>query len=156
MARVPDRFQDHPAMLLAGFRRRYGFAEAPVEIPREWERFMAALPLPGQIGEVTYGAVCSAGMAAGAFEYMPAVEVESFDGLSADHGRMHVPEARYAVFVHSGPIAAIRDTIGAAHGWLETNGEWKDGETPEFERYAADYDPATGRGVEIWVPVVPA
>lgn len=150
--RQPDRFESLPAFLLAGLRRPYGFDDAPTGIPAAWAEFGAALPLPGQVGAVTYGAVCSADMAHQSFEYMCAAEVETFDGLDARWGRMRVPDAHYAVFVHSGPIHGIRQTIAAAHGWLQDNGDWLDGETPEFERYGPDFDPAGG-GVEMWVPV---
>jgi AraC family transcriptional regulator len=154
--RQPDRFEDHRPMLLAGLRRTYRFSEAPLAIPAAWETFGAGLPLPGQVGATTYGAGCDADMAAGTFEYMCAVEVETFDALDPDVGRMKVPAARYAVFVHRGPIMDIVATIDAAHGWLDANGEWKDGETPTFERYGPAFDPATGADTEIWLPVIPA
>ncbi len=142
-------------MLLAGLRRWYGFAEAPDQIPLDWQRFVARLPLAGQIGDVTYGATCDADTANGRFEYMSAVEVATFDGLRPDVGRMRVPEATYAVFVHQGPVSGIRQTIMGAHGWLASNGEWKDGGTPNFERYGAYYDPVTGTSdITLWLPVV--
>ena len=140
-------------MLLTGDRRRYGFAEGPEKIPGDWDRFVQRLPLPGQIGVTTYGVTCGADMAAGTFKYMPAVEVESFDGLDPDLGRVRAPEAHYAVFVHTGPIWEIRHTIQAAYGWLGSNGTWKDAETVAFERYGPEYDPQTGRDVEVWLPV---
>lgn len=154
MTRTPDRFETHRPMLLAGARRSYSFAEGPQEIPGDWDRFVRRLPLPGQVGVTTYGVTCGADMAAGTFEYMPAVEVETFDGLDAELGRVKAPGAHYAVFVHAGPISGIRHTIQAAYGWLASNGEWQDGETPPFERYGPDYEPTTGRDVEVWLPVV--
>lgn len=155
---TPSRFETGRPLLLAGLRRWYGFAEGPVEIPHTWQTFAARLPLPGQVGySMTYGATCQTDMAAGRFEYMAAAEVETFDGLPEDLGRMRVPEAHYAVFVHPGPISGIRDTIIAAHGWLATNGQWQDGQTPNFERYGPRYDPETGTGdTEIWLPIIPA
>ena len=154
---TPDRFETLPPMLLAGLRRWYAFAEGPVQISLDWQRFVARLPLAGQVGEVTYGATCDADMANERFEYMCAVEVESFDDLRPDVGRMRVPEATYAVFVHEGPVSGIRETIMAGHRWLASNGEWKDGHTPNFERYGADYAPATGTSdITLWLPVVSA
>lgn len=153
----PARFETHRPMLLAGLRRWYAFADGPVQIPQNWKRFVARLPLASQVNDVTYGATCDADMAGGRFEYMCAVEVEGFDDLRPDVGRMKVPEATYAVFPHHGPISNIRHTITAAYDWLKTNGEWKDGQTPAFERYSADYDSAAGIGeTEMWLPVVPA
>ena len=154
---TPDRFETLPPMLVAGLRRWYTFAEAPEVISQDWKRFGARLPLPGQVGEVTYGATCDADMANERFEYMCAVEVDDFDGLRPDVGRMRVPEATYAVFVHEGPVSNIRQTIMAGHRWLATNGEWKDGGTPNFERYGPEYDPVSeSGGVTLWLPVVSA
>lgn len=156
MSGRPDRFEIHRPMLLAGFRRTYSFADAPVEIPADWGRFAAGLPLPGQVGDVTYGATCDADMAAGTFEYMASVEVEAFDGIDASLGRMSVPEAEYAVFIHQGPLTGIRNTIDRAYTWLATNGGWKDGGTPPFERYGPEFDPETGADIEMWLPVAKA
>jgi len=154
---TPDRFETLPPMLLAGLRGWYGFAEGPVQIPLDWKRFVARLPLAGQVGEVTYGATCDADMAEERFEYMCAVEVTSFDDLRQDIGRMRVPEATYAVFVHEGPVSGIRETIMGGHRWLASNGEWKDGGTPTFERYGADYDPVRGANdITLWLPMVSA
>lgn len=143
-------------MLLAGLRRSYAFQEGPVLIPEAWNSFVQTLPLPGQIGSTTYGVICGADMQAGSFEYMCAVEVEDFAGLDPASGRMKVPAAKYAVFVHHGPLAAIRETIEVSHHWLDANGVWVDGHTPTFERYGPDFDAATGADTEIWLPVVAA
>ena len=154
---IPHRFETLPPMLLAGLRRWYGFVEAPIQIPLDWKRFVARLPLAGQVGDLTYGATCDADMAEERFEYMCAVEVETFDGLRPDVGRMRVPEATYAVFVHEGPVSGIRQTIAGGHGRLASNGEWKDGGTPTFERYGSDFDPAGGTGdITLWLPVISA
>ncbi len=154
---TPSRFETHRLMLLAGLRRWYSFSEGPVLIPQDWKRFVARLPLPGQVGNITYGATCDVDTTGGRFEYMAAAEVRDFEALRPDVGRMRVPEAHYAVFVHEGPVAGIHDTIMAAHDWLTSNGEWKDGGTPNFERYGPDYDPLTDMGdTELWLPVLPA
>lgn len=154
---TPDRFETHRPMLLAGLRRWHGFAEGPLQIPLDWKRFVARLPLAGQVGDVTYGATCDADMANERFEYMCAVEVEDFEPLRPDVGRMRVPEATYAVFVHEGPVSSIRETIMDGHEWLASNGEWKDGGTPNFERYGPGYDPVAGQGdTTLWLPVARA
>lgn len=153
---TPDRFEDHRPMLLAGLRRTYAFHEAPTAIPDAWRTFTAGLPLPGQIGDMTYGAVCGVDMDAATFEYICAVEVESFDALSPDTGRMKLVAAHYAVFNHRGPITGIQQTFEGACTWLDASGEWADGHTPTFERYGPAFDPATGADTEIWLPVVKA
>ena len=154
---TPARFETHRPMLLAGLRQWYAFSEGPDKIPVVWKEFVTRLPLTGQVDGRTYGATCQTDLAGQRFEYMCAAEVDSFDGLDEDLGRMRVPEAHYAVFVHDGPVWTIRETILAGHAWLGSNGEWEDAGTPDFERYGADYDPATGMSeTEIWFPLTPA
>jgi AraC family transcriptional regulator len=151
---TPSRFETGRPMLLAGLRRWYAFSEGPTEIPVVWNEFVTRLPLPGQVGGMTYGATCQADMPGERFEYMCAAEVESFDALPDDLGRLRVPEAYYAVFTHDAPVWKIRETIMGSQAWLGSNGEWKDAETPGFERYGPRFDAATGMGdTEIWVPV---
>lgn len=154
--RAPDRFDDGRPMLLAGLRRTYGFQDGPTQIPAAWEEFAPTTPLPGQIGTDLYGATGGADMQAGTFDYMCAAEVSDFDGLADGVGRMKVPAAKYAVFVHRGPIQGIRDTIEAGYAWLASNGEWKDGETPCLEWYGPAFNPETGADTEFRAPVVPA
>ncbi|RZJ90706.1 MAG: AraC family transcriptional regulator [Brevundimonas sp.] len=154
--RTPDRFEDHGPMKLAGHRRTYVMAEAPTQIPMAWRAFVQTLPLPGQRGPVTYGAVGGADMQAGSFDYLCGVEVEDFATQAPDAGKMQVPAARYAVFIHAGPTAAIRDTIEAAHHWLDANATWIDGHSPSLERYGPDFDVVEAGDTEIWLPVVPA
>ena len=112
--RRPDRFETHRSMLLAGPRRVYAFAEGPSLIPAAWRAFGGEWPLPGQVGHASYGVTCGADMAAGVFEYMPAVEVETFETLDDRWGRVRVPEAHYAVFAHAGPIGGIRQKMFGA------------------------------------------
>jgi AraC family transcriptional regulator len=151
---TPSRFETGRPMLLAGLRRWYAVSEGPTQIPIVWKDFVTRLPLPGQVDGRTYGATCQADMEGQRFEYMCAAEVESFDGLPDDLGRMSVPEAHYAVFVHDAPVSTIRDTIMAGFAWLASNGEWKDAGTPNFERYGPAFDAKTGIGdTELWLPV---
>lgn len=152
----PVRFTDAPAMLLAGLRRTHAFAEAERTVPAQWAEFTELAAVAGLDAPVTYGAICGTDMAAQRFEYMTAIEVPTFDGLAEAIGRMRVPAARYAVFEHHGSIATLRTTWDAIlHSWYPASGE-RDAGTPDFERYDARFDPATGTGtVEIWVPVVP-
>lgn len=147
----PTRYADGAPRLLAGIRRTVAFADAPRVIPQQWAEFNAQRALPGQLGDVSYGA--TAGSSASGFEYLAGVEVERFDDLGDDIGRLRLPAAHYAVFVHSGPIAGIKDTWAGVFRWLETS-PYEDGGSPCFERYDKRYDAATGTGeVEIWVPI---
>lgn len=152
---VPPRIETGPAMLLAGVRRSHAFAGAADTIPAQWRDLAARLPLPGQRGSVTYGAVCGSDPAAGTLEYLAGVQVDGFEALPPEIGRMRVPEQRYAVFIHRDGAAALRAAWDAIwQRWLPASG-WRPADSPDFERYdPARFDPATGRGeIEIWFPV---
>lgn len=148
----PQRFDTGPALLLAGLRRHHPYGEAQRSIPEQWQAFKALLPLPGQMGSITYGATC--GHTDSDFEYMTGAEVSTFDGLPPTLGRMRIQPREYAVFLHTGPIQGIADTWAAIlHGWLPTCG-FTEAHAPCFERYDGRYDPSTASGkVEIWIPI---
>jgi len=144
-------------MLLAGIRRKHTFASMGSDIPRQWEDFLKLDTLPGQVGTTAYGAICGGDPKTQTMEYMCAVEVKSFDALPKQYGRMRVPAARYAVFLHEGNIASIQETWKQLLSvWLPSSG-MQSAETPDFEVYDERFDAATGDGgVEIWLGVKPA
>jgi AraC family transcriptional regulator len=151
------RFEQGRPMLLAGLRRHHTFAAMANDIPRQWQDFTELGRLPGQVGTTAYGAICGGDPQRQIMEYMCAVEVESFDGLAKELGRMRVPAARYAVFVHEGDVAKIQSTWQHIFQmWLPSSG-FRSANTPDFELYDERFDAATGLGlVEIWLGIVPA
>lgn len=87
---------------------------------------------------------------------MTGVEVASFDGLPPEVGRMRVPPAHYAVFVHRGGRETLQETWMSIWDWLPRSGHVS-AQTPDFELYGDRWDPRAGTGeIEIWVPVRPA
>jgi AraC family transcriptional regulator len=152
----PVRFEDGRAMLFAGLRRKHAFASMGHDIPGQWDDFVKLGTLPGQVGTTAYGAICGGDPKTQTMEYMCAVEVESFDSLPKDLGRMRVPAVRYAVFLHEGNVATIQDTWKQVFAWLPASG-MQSAHTPDFEVYDERFDGATGDGgVEIWLGVKPA
>lgn len=148
----PICYQHGRAMLLGGIRQTHSFAEVDTGIPEQWRQFRALGRIPGQLGATSYGVICGAN--AIGIEYMCAVEVESFDGLSSAWGRMRISPQRYAVFMHQGHVSSLRCS------WERIWNEWlpntrcKIIHAPDFERYAEPFDPSTGLGaVEIWIPI---
>jgi predicted transcriptional regulator YdeE len=140
-------------MLLGGLRRHHAFAESGRGIPGQWRQFEPLIgQIPGQVGATTYGAMC--GSDASGFEYMCAVEVESFSALPAELGRMRIAAQQYAVFLHQGQIAAIQATWGRIlNEWLPNCG-YPSANKPDFEVYDRRFDPRTGLGdVEIWIAI---
>jgi predicted transcriptional regulator YdeE len=152
----PIRYEDGRPMLLAGIRRQHSFASMAKGLPDQWHEFEKLDTLPGQVGTTAYGAICGGDAKKQTMEYMCAVEVKSFDAVPKELGRMRVPAAHYAVFLHEGNVRTIQETWKQVFGWLPKSGMLSN-ETPDFERYDERFDPATGDGgVEIWLGVKPA
>ena len=153
----PVRYEQGRPMLLAGIRRKHTFASMSRDIPRQWDEFVKLGQLPGQVGTTAYGAICGGDPKTQSMEYMCAVEVEGFDAVPKDLGRMRVPAVRYAVFLHEGNVATIQQTWKQIfEAWLPSSG-MQSAQTPDFEVYDQRFDGATGEGgVEIWLGVKPA
>jgi predicted transcriptional regulator YdeE len=149
------RYEQGRPMLLAGIRRKHTFANMGRDIPRQWDDFVKLGKLPGQVGTTAYGAICGADPKTQTMEYMCAVEVQSFDVLPKELGRMRVPAVRYAVFLHEGNVKTIQATWQQVFSWLPNSG-MQSANTPDFEVYDERFDGATGDGgVEIWIGVKP-
>jgi predicted transcriptional regulator YdeE len=147
------RYEQGRPMLFAGIRRKHTFAKMAEDIPRQWEDFLRLGKLPGQVGTTAYGAICGGDGKTQTMEYLCAVEVQSFDALPKELGRMRVPAVRYAVFRHEGNVATIQSTWQQVFSWLPSSG-MQSANTPDFEVYDERFDGATGEGgVEIWVGV---
>ena len=153
----PVRYVQGRPMLLAGIRRHHTFAGMAKGIPTQWEDFLKLGPLPTQVGTTAYGAICGGDPKTQQMEYMCAVEVQSFDAVPKELGRMRVPAVRYAVFLHEGNVATIQATWKQIFStWLPSSG-MRSANTPDFELYDERFDGATGDGgVEIWLGVQPA
>ena len=149
----PPRVLTHPSFLVAGVGERYGCDDSAA-IPSQWQRFVPSLgSIPGQVGRAAYG-VNYNGDDDGSFDYLCGVEVGSFAGLARDWTRLRIPEARYAVFTHRDHVSTIRRTHNTIWTtWLPQSGH-EVADAPHFERYADDFDGATGNGgIEIWLPL---
>ncbi len=153
----PERYEQGRPMLFAGLRRKHTFLRMSQDIPRQWDDFQKLGVLPGQVGTTAYGAICGGDPQTQTMEYMCAVEVQSFDAVPKDLGRMRVPAVRYAVFRHEGNVATVQSTWRAIfEGWLPSSG-MHSANTPDFERYDERFNGATGEGgVELWLGVQPA
>lgn len=152
---IRPRMESRDAFLLAGLRRTHRMADAAQSLPQQWRDLGALGPVPGRVEGPAYGAYCS--MDGGGFEYLTGTEVQSFEDLGSEFGRMRVPAQQYAVFTHDGPVSKIGDTWQSIwRDWLPASG-YADAKTPPFELYGEDFDAEAGTGrVEIWFPVTPA
>lgn len=149
---APSRFTRGRAMLLAGIRRQHLYADSYRTIPRQWQDFACRDDIPSINPAIRYGVVC--GSRAEGFEYMCASEVESFDTLAPELGRMRIHEQRYAVFEHFGHMSALRHTWELIfRDWLPHSGITPV-QVPDFELYDERFDVESGSGlVELWFPV---
>ena len=114
------------------------------EVLRRLLRFLAAKAFSGE---------------ADGFDYMAAVEVQSFEGVPPELNVVTMPTERYAVFAHRGHISKLQDTCRAIEReWLPKSryslGLGTPGSPGFFERYGESFDPKVGVGdVEVWVPI---
>jgi len=152
----PVRYEQGRPMLFAGLRRKHTFASMSQDIPRQWDDFQKLGALPGQMGATAYGAICGGDPQSQTMEYMCAVEVQSFDELPKELGRMRVPAVRYAVFAHEGNVGSIQSAWRQIFDdWLPSSG-MRSANTPDFEVYDERFDGETGEGgVELWLGVQP-
>jgi AraC family transcriptional regulator len=150
---APPRFEEGPAMLIAGLGARYTF-ETNKGIPFQWQRFSPYIGnIPGQVGRVTYGLCCNAD-GQGNFDYVCGVEVSSFAELPPEFQRVRVPAQRYAVFSHEGHVTGLRALAYTIWNKYLPESGLKVADAPDFERYGNDIDYTTGMGkFEVWVPV---
>lgn len=152
-AGLAPRFEKGRFLLIAGLGERFT-PETTQRIPELWKRFVAHLDkIPDQVGEITYGVCCNPD-GQGGFEYIAGVEISRLDDLPELYRWVEVPPQHYAVFEHQGSLASLPQTFQYIwKTWLPQSGR-EAAEAPEFERYSADFNPDTGRGVlEIWLPL---
>ena len=74
--------------------------------------------------------------------------------LPPDFMSLKLTARRYAVFPHTNRVSEIAKAIETIWTkWVPDCG-LKIAQSPCFERYSADFDPAKGKGVaEIWIPL---
>lgn len=141
-------------MLLAGLRRVHTYSGSAESIPAQWQALQELGAIPGQQGTTAYGAMAAFWPEKQEFEYLSGVEVDTFDGLGPEYGRMRVPAAHYALFTHEGHVSTLRATWEAIWGdWAPRSG-YENANTPDLEVYDERFDPRTGSGIiEIWIPI---
>src|SRR5262249_55941989 len=89
----PPRFEQAPAMLLAGLNARYT-CDTSSAIPAQWQRFVPHIGnIPGQIGGIAYGVRYNSDDDEN-FDYMCAVQVADFSKLSSEWTRLRISPQR--------------------------------------------------------------
>ena len=123
-------------------------------IPQMWEAFNARdAEVAAVEGAAAFG-VCHGADGEGGFRYLAGLQSRAGAGVPDGMARVRVPAGRHAVWTHQGHVSDLPALVGAIwNGGLEAAG-LTHRRAPDFERYDARFDPATGRGaIEVWVPV---
>lgn len=138
--------------LVAGLACRYT-PDKTQGIPAQWQRMSLHHPSLRRRGRTAFGVFCNSDEE-GTFEYITGFDVVGFGGLDSELATLRLPSREYVVATHRGHISAIRGTWQTlVDEWLPRSG-LAVADAPEFEKYSADFDDATGVGdVEIWLPL---
>ena len=146
------RFEEFGPVSIAGLGQCYN-DKTSTGIPALWQRFDAHIGhIPGQVGGKTYGVMWPLKGAEG-FEYVCGVEVSDLSAVPAEFRRLTLEKQKYAVFLHTGHISTIRDTLGQIWSqWRPASGV-RIANTPRLEIYSETFNPARPGGLEIWIPV---
>ncbi|MFC5526801.1 GyrI-like domain-containing protein [Rhodanobacter ginsengisoli] len=146
------RLEHDDTRFIAGLGCRYT-PDTTQGIPAQWQRLFLhhAAALPKR--RTAFGVFCNSDDE-GNFEYLAGVDVPGFGGLDPALGTLRLAAREYVVATHHGHVSAIRGTWQAFVGdWLPRSG-LQVADAPEFEKYSADFDDASGIGdVEIWLPL---
>ncbi|HWK65644.1 MAG TPA: AraC family transcriptional regulator [Rhizobiaceae bacterium] len=148
----PPRFVDAKALLIAGLAQRYEYEDMD-GIPSQWERFQPYIgQIPREIGGAAFGVIANSDDKG--FDYVCGVEVSDFSDIDPSLTKLRLSPQRYAVFVHRGHVASVRNTMHAVwRDWLPKSGHTA-ADAPSLERYGKDFDPRTGLGgLELWLPL---
>ncbi len=120
------------------------------EISGLWDHFIPRIDDVEDKSGDAYG-VCGNVQPDGSFQYLAGIEVSQVEDQPADMSHWRVPEQTYAVFPCT--LQNVRETYHHAyHNWLpQSDYERVDG--PDFELYPEDFNPETGTGMYIYIPI---
>jgi AraC family transcriptional regulator len=147
------RFEALGELLVVGLGARYTF-ETNQAIPTQWQKFGPHIGhVPSQSGPETYGVACNFD-SGGSFEYIAGVQVSDFADVPQGLTALRIRPQRYAVFTHPGHVSQLRRTHYTIwNKWAPESGV-QIADAPNFERYGASFNPATGVGlIEVFMPV---
>lgn len=127
-------------------------------IPALWPRLVRCVPLPGQVGDETYGVSWGANKAEGSFKYMAGVELTGDAKLPDGFERLQIAAQTYAVFRLTLDGTPLHPQMQAAMpqiwGKLLPQSGHKTVPAPDFELYPGDFEPnRKGSHIDICIPV---
>lgn len=144
------RTEEIGPLLLTGIDASY-LSSDTAGIPSQWQRLHTEQSLG--TCQYTYG-VCRTTDDEGRLDYLAGYEVDNVGQAPRGYRRLRLPRQRYVVARHAGHIGSIPRTWRALlSNWLPDAG-FVPIDAPDFERYDAAFNPATGYGgVDICIPV---
>ena len=161
LARVEQRdgLVRREAFTVAGVRARFD-NQNKSGIPALWPRLVRSLPLPGQLGGVSYGVCSMENKEEGRFDYMAGVEVAADASLPDGFERVRLAAQTYAVFRIVVDGSAWHPQMQAAMpliwGEMLPKSGLKVVPAPDLEVYPADFEPMRrGSHVDIYIAVEP-
>ena len=145
------------AFILAGAKGVFDQATQG-DIPALWPKLIAVLPLPGQVGGVTYGAMWPVDRATGRFGYLAGVEVTGGAELPADIERMTLAAQTYVAFriiLDGGPLhPQMQAAMPKIWGEMLPASGLKHAGAPDLEVYPHDFAPnRKGAYIDLHIPV---
>lgn len=149
----PPRFENHGPLVIVGFEELFT-AETRDQIAWLWQRVTKVFgDIPGQVDRTGYGVISNSDVETG-FRYLAGVQIPDAAELPEGYQTVSLGAMRYAVFAHRQHVSKLFTTMCAIYrDWLPLS-KIAPADAPCFERYGADFDPATGLGtIEIWLPI---
>ena len=144
------------AFRVAGLSGRFD-RTSKAAIPALWDRLVPRLPLPGQVGWITYGLCWSASPGEGAFNYMAAAELEPDAPVPEGIEAFDVPAQTYLVFRHTTDAGNLHRQMSAAceEIWSSrlAKAGYKASGGPDFELYPGDFMSNKPGTLFYWIPV---
>ena len=153
----PDRIEEKGGFKVAGVNAPLAAHEQQsfALIPKAWARLMAETPsVKSRDGVQTYAVCFTNGKVNGAFNFMPAVAVSSFENLPPDFTGLTLAHQKYAVFTYQGPASGIGNARYTLTRRFWPKSTYQRVNAPNLEVYAPDYDPTLPNSkMEIWVAI---
>ncbi|MDB5034780.1 MAG: AraC family transcriptional regulator [Chlorobi bacterium] len=88
------------------------------------------------------------------FYYMACTEVQSLDAIPEGMTARTIPEQRYAVFTHKGPLHRLGETMNYVYGSWRPNAPYEMSEGPDLELYDERFNPtAEDSEMDILIPI---
>ena len=145
-----------PALRVAGPTQVFG-VDNKSGIPLLWPKLVERLPLPGQLGETTYGVGWAAAGVEGCFNYMAAVAVAADTPPPEGMIAKDIAARTYLIFrletgetdLHEQMQAALRQIWGER---VPQSG-YKLANAPDLEVYPPGFQPGRPSRIEWWIPV---